>query len=570
MTIERVASSLFVFVCSLCVVMTMLGGFLHFSSIPYWDMWDGYINYYMRLSSGDLSSIWSQHNEHRIVLSRILFFVDIQFFGGEGHFLITLNYLFMFCSVLLFSWLSIKKMRGALNFSGKVVLVAALTAWLFLWTQWNNITWAFQSQFFLAQILPLSALIALAIHKQGDQAKHTWFWAAIALGVLSCGAMANGLLALPALVVAGIILRLPAAQISITSIAACVCFVGYFYGYISPASSGAIGENLMHNGLEILRYSARYLGSPFSAPIGGVWGLWAAELAGFVLLFAASVSFYFVILGKIRNPLDVSLVIFVGFVIASAVITAAGRIEFGITTATSSRYTTPAIMAWAALLCVFVDRIVAFCNRRQMLRFAALGGLLSASTVILNYQLNALKPDRGALFSREVAVLSIELGFSDSEYTGTIFPDKNALLEYGKRASARDISVFGARAYNNIAEQIGTQSQTSSRFTCRGSIDLVSKIEDSDKFIRIIGWQFDSTTRSRSKALYFVDRNNKIVGYGLSGMERKDVSAALNDKRALLSGFVGYVSSDFADTEVFIKGRDIGCQSQLPFPADPA
>ncbi|MGD4365427.1 hypothetical protein QT713_22860, partial [Xanthomonas citri pv. citri] len=42
-----------------------------FSPVPFWDMWDGGLGFYVRQMT-DVSQWWAQHNEHRIVLSRIL------------------------------------------------------------------------------------------------------------------------------------------------------------------------------------------------------------------------------------------------------------------------------------------------------------------------------------------------------------------------------------------------------------------------------------------------------------------------------------------------------------------
>lgn len=47
-----------------CVAMTMLvvglavvGGVRAYSPVPYWDMWDGYIGFFLRVADGDFS-IW--------------------------------------------------------------------------------------------------------------------------------------------------------------------------------------------------------------------------------------------------------------------------------------------------------------------------------------------------------------------------------------------------------------------------------------------------------------------------------------------------------------------------------
>lgn len=88
--------------------MALYGGWRNYSSVPYWDMWNGYLDFYTKISSGDWSAWWAQHNEHRIVLARVFFWLDIRYFHGQGWFLIVLNYLLLIISTSIFLWLGKK------------------------------------------------------------------------------------------------------------------------------------------------------------------------------------------------------------------------------------------------------------------------------------------------------------------------------------------------------------------------------------------------------------------------------------------------------------------------------
>ena len=89
------------FACCMAT-LAIIGGIKGYSSIPYWDMWDSTVNFNIRLAQGDYSVWWAQHNEHRIVLSKILFWMDQYFFGGLSTFLIITNYLLVLALVYLF------------------------------------------------------------------------------------------------------------------------------------------------------------------------------------------------------------------------------------------------------------------------------------------------------------------------------------------------------------------------------------------------------------------------------------------------------------------------------------
>jgi hypothetical protein len=47
-----------------------------YSPVPFSDMWDGYLHFFMQVSDGDSGAWWRQHNEHRIVLARLLFWIN--------------------------------------------------------------------------------------------------------------------------------------------------------------------------------------------------------------------------------------------------------------------------------------------------------------------------------------------------------------------------------------------------------------------------------------------------------------------------------------------------------------
>lgn len=70
---------------------TIAGAVRWFSPVPYWDMWDGYVAFFLDVSKGDWSQFFAQANEHRIVFSKNLFWLDMRYFGGQSRLLIASN-----------------------------------------------------------------------------------------------------------------------------------------------------------------------------------------------------------------------------------------------------------------------------------------------------------------------------------------------------------------------------------------------------------------------------------------------------------------------------------------------
>jgi hypothetical protein len=136
---------------------TAIGAYCHHTSIPFWDMWNGYVEFGVRMLDGHWSSLWDQHNEHRITVSRLLFLIDLFAFKGNSRFLIIANVLLLAVS----AWTFFSIARSDLGDNHNVALPYLLVAWMFSWCQSDNIVWAFQSQFILAQIAPLWSLLLL-------------------------------------------------------------------------------------------------------------------------------------------------------------------------------------------------------------------------------------------------------------------------------------------------------------------------------------------------------------------------------------------------------------------------
>jgi hypothetical protein len=151
------------------ILLAILGTIRSYSPVPFWDMWDGFLQFYLKVSEQDWGAWWVGHNEHRIVLSRIFFWLDLRFFGGTGWFSLSATYLFIVVVGAFFTSIWCEQtgssQAGDLLIGGdrsrKIsdwYMLFFLMAWIFSWSKYENLTWAFQSQFILAQLLPLSGL----------------------------------------------------------------------------------------------------------------------------------------------------------------------------------------------------------------------------------------------------------------------------------------------------------------------------------------------------------------------------------------------------------------------------
>ncbi|KAF7961961.1 hypothetical protein AWV80_27485 [Cupriavidus sp. UYMU48A] len=82
-------------VAAFVLTTSIFGGFHYFSPIPFWDQWDSYVGFYQRLQEAGPSALIELHNEHRIVVSKLIFWADISLFGGYNALTVIANYLLL-------------------------------------------------------------------------------------------------------------------------------------------------------------------------------------------------------------------------------------------------------------------------------------------------------------------------------------------------------------------------------------------------------------------------------------------------------------------------------------------
>jgi hypothetical protein len=548
---------------ALMLSLAVLGGIRNYSPVPYWDMWDGTIGFFNQISAGNDAAWWAQHNEHRIILARILFWIDITCFGGASYFLITINYLLAASGAYLF-WRIIKSFPFHPELAcTKICLGWLLSAWLFLWCQQENFTWGFQSQFFLVQLLPLYALYALQraiVGKNGAS-----FALACGAGVLAAGAMANGVLALPIMTLFAALTRMGYRRIVCLGMLSVGVLLLYFLGFEQPHEHGSLSQSLIHHPLGMLQFICTYLGSPFYYLAGkGVSGRWFAAAMGFIMI-VSSVRLGVRALSDVqKNSLTLALLCFVLYIGGTAFGTAGGRLMLGMDVALSSRYTTPAIMAWA---CLFILQLPVFSaglqNGKKLYHYA----LRTLLLLMLVLQLFAVQSVQEKLQEQKLAVLALELGARDERQIIHLFPRADEVQAIAEQARRLKISVFGASPYKQDRESLGQQIPAPSRTACAGAVTGISGIAGETNFQKISGWMLNSSGQTISGLILVVNAQNRIVGYAMSGFPAGALPEQLHASAAQ-SGFRGYLLRPDSMQGLFLYDMDSDCALHMKSAAE--
>jgi hypothetical protein len=526
------------------IALAIFGGWRNYSPVPFWDMWAA-PEFYSEILHGNNTAWWHPHNEHRIVIARALFWMDNVIFSGKSIFLLCLNYVFPAISVLMF-WKIMRYAERDQKISHReIIFICFITAALYSWMQKENFTWAFQSQFFLAQLLPLIGLYFLA--KFVTDSKKTDLLIALVLGVCAVGAMANGVLILPMMFAFLLLFQQKRRYAILPLILSIVVFAGYFYQLQFPSSTVKFSDALKDKPFDFVAYILMYLGNPVHHLVAkGTFGHYCAFIGGVVFVSATINVMLKMWRSKDVSPVLVGLLFFVFYIGATAVATARGRFIFGPEQALSSRYTTPTLMAWCAVVILlwlnYKKTYPDFWGKKKT-KIA----VYVVSVLMLGLQLGMFRgyPE---IERREIAALAVALNIKDVTSLNELFPDPDMVLSIGQKAIKENTSLFQTYPYHDVPVKFGTTYQPASQASCKVSLIGTEVIPDVGNFIWVNGAFEKSHSLARRNLLYFRNQAGVIVGFALKSKG---------------SEFKGYIAADEAGQVVDVMDAKAQCYGSM-------
>jgi hypothetical protein len=548
------------------IFLAIAGGIRGYSSIPYWDMWEGALNFVIKASDGDWSVWWAQHNEHRIVLSRLLFWADINWFGGLSISLIAENFLIVGMSATVLWRVLYTYTTYSLDRSSRILIACFITGWLFQWMQSQNFIWGFQSQFLLVQLLPLCAFFYLSKSISRSRLFEPNFLLACLMGVLSVGTMANGLIVLPMMFVYQFFYRQSKSKLGVIAFLATVTAYFYLIDYKSPSSHSSILETVKHDPIGFIQYALIYIGSPFHYLSHGWLTPYLSLFFGAVFIILYGAFFARCARSFKNNPLRLALIFYIAFIICTALVTGGGRLVFGLQQALESRYTTPAIMAWAALIILFSPYLSSIVKKFGWIVKLP---ILLLCLAMISLQLRALDPQVQYHFLKRVAALGLSMGIPDPDRITAIYPSAQGALDIAKVAQQNNLAFFNTEPYRSASKLFDYASSNKDLPQCEGFIDGIETVKESSNYARLSGWVFNPALGSQPTTIKFLNQNNLVVGYAIVGGYRPDLQKAI-DPRAIRAGFEGYVDLSMMGQMVSLQDFDGLCATKLlPIPIQP-
>lgn len=494
-----------------CIIL-YIGVVLSFSSnYPFWDDYDavlGYLNNFCESSTKDkISSLFLQHNEHRLFFNRIIEIIQYYAFGNVNfYYLILIGNIGWFLSI----YLLIKYVRDSGYAWGYTIpIIVIMTSF----AHHECMTWAMCSiqQYF--QLFFAFLTIHLLV-------KHKIFGTLFTL-VLSIYTGGGGLVLVP-LIFLYTILNRDIRKFFIYNISSIFILLSYFVSYTRPSNVPVFVPS-PKTCIDLCEFVLLFIGGvlrnhDFSLSLG---------------IIAVPLFFFKIKTLYIKSPFVFWSII---FTIGIAFTTALSRVGLGVEHALSSRYSIYSILFWSL---IYVKFIIVFepTNKKQLvLVFVA---FLCSLSVYVNcfregvtyFNINKTLISSTTVYPKIDLALNIlqvsekKLGYNNWKksmkwYVGAIDSDE---LVYKK-------GYFGCWSMNKSSERCVLND--SHNIQDENVKQII--ISNDNRHISLGGWSLDPISKNSPCGIIFKINNNE---YYSPIVIRKDVADVYKNKMALYSGF---------------------------------
>ena len=520
--------------------------------VPFWDQWKELIFSGRRTLS---SWLFSQHNEHRLVFPRLIFFVDYWLFDEDNRFdfICNLTLPCLICAgVLVILW------QALTNWRERVWVAGAVAALLFSAMQWENFAWGFQVGWFLVELGAVGAFAALGLRRTA--------WSNVSIAIFAETVSMYSLASGASVPIIAILLatwrRYSVRQIGVLVVAAIALLGFYLHGYQTP-SDHSNPFALLGEFRPVAEYIAVDLGNPLAqlaVAFGVAHPTRIAGIAGAV----GALAFGYAAIVLTRSPREPSgstvvLLTTATYGLSTAVLTALGRVRFGLPQAESSRYSTPMLLFWLALALIGFTDVV---RHRPRLRLPAMLVGLCCLVPIAAAQAFFVKEAVSQILLRKEAEAALLAGISNNDALAKVFAAEQIplVLRQTNRLRRRHLALFA----DPWSEWRGAPLREHVRILdgpgrCRGGIGEIRRVptRDGRPGWTASGWAWDQTDNVPLQRIVLTDEQGRVIGYGLGGFSPPRAS------EEAASGWRGYFAISAAapvSAYALLNGGAVACR----------
>ncbi len=454
---------------------------------PIWDYWMTvfHLDRYFRL---DITALWEQHNEHRVIFPELAFIADYRFFHGREILPIVLNVLLLAGTASLFARVLYTASRVPRN----VAIAGGLLCGILM--SWHGLSYLLSAPF-LVQWTMYATFTALAFHSL-SRARLAM---AILFGAAATYSSANGLAIWPLLLLAAFWLRLSLRRIIALAAAGAIFSALFFVGYQKGSSWRP--EDAIHHPLYWARYIGVYLGMPFSL-VKTSFGIAIAWLG---IVFLAWLLWRLHREDLRGEPIGV---VFPGCALmscATVFLTSLARMNLedaDIENVKAGRYMLVPIVFWASLLMAGIWLVSRARPRASIALLSAVALFLAISLPVEANWADKLNDE----YSRsQIAWLSVEAGLQDPALlTASLYPNWDFPPRFMNLLRLNNLSIYSDTRYRWIGRHFDTPPQPAVRGGVVSSKPITGGVE-------LLGWV---AADAGVNEFLFLDNTGRAVGLG--------------------------------------------------------
>ena len=519
-----------------------------YSGALFWDEWDARLLMDLPLKDLNWSLFWDQHNEHRMVFSKILFFLDFTWFGGSNAALLVMNVILGMLILLVMTL----ALRLDATLAEKKLIIPKLycfTIFSFSILQIENFSWAFQSAFFLSVLFPLISFY-LYIKFVLVGSKYSMFLSYL-FCILSIGTMASGIFSIIVILAISIFLRRGISEILRHLIISVILLGVYLHNYTTSHSSPL--ETLVKHPDFTLKYVTSYFVNPLNQVVGLNFKVFSISLVIFIFFVLLKNAYGISKRKEHSGPELIGLMIF-AYSVLVATVSAGGRFDFGVNQSTASRYTTIALLGWFGALLVIIQNKDSKSEKRL---FTWINLSVLVTILFIPFQISNSVSPNDVKVERDFASIVLMQNIQDNLTSLALYPDSTRLKILSQSLIREKKSIFDSEFQVRFSKERISLNELVATQSCLGYFDTVRMSSAKDGYI-ISGWVAFSEKGSDQFDLMALDRKNRFVGAGISGLLREDVARQLG-YRGTNSGF-GLVTKKIPYRVLAIQGSRVKCE----------
>jgi len=487
---------------TLFIGLALVGQIINYSPIPEADFWSIFERI-DQLNKQNWFVLWDQHNEHRVILTYLIAYLDNKIFNN-----FFLNYFVTFLS-FFGSAILIYKIFFELNKKNEMteIFFGLLVCMVFYWSQKPNFIFPFHVSIIWVNFFTLLSFYFYNHFCLNSKIKYLFL--CILFSILSMFSLASGIFTLPLLLLLALLKKRFIDSILLFFISSILIFIYFIdFSFIS-GHSNFFDLSFMHL-ISIYLYFFGYLGSIFSFFIGkGLLGLYVAIFFGHVYLFLFLVQLNKFFKGNLPKNYDY-LLLFTLFVMITGFLTALGRFEDGIQHSISSRYTTNIIYGWIVMLIIYLEYIKKYLFTYEAKNKLTVKPLFFLFIFFLSvYQFKAIKVDYSSekILNRSYEIMGLLLGISINDRRIPHLDTENIIQYHDEK-----LFFFNKNIFHSYQELQMICCNFANSLDVEKLNNLAFKNNLTHKYKKVI---FSSSSINQD-IVYFKDVKGNISGYAIS------------------------------------------------------